>query len=99
MLLDAVHETIRSVNREVLAQRIRNALDTDARPALQALEKPVLCLSATQDKICGDRGLEAILAAKPDAATAAIDGPHLLLQRKPHEAVAAIEKFLSELRN
>jgi pimeloyl-ACP methyl ester carboxylesterase len=96
--LEGVKHAIASVRPEVLAHRIHMMLDTDARPALQACEKPLLYLLAEQDKIVGKRGLEAIQAAKPRNVTAvSIDAPHLLLQRQPREAIAAIERFLLTL--
>jgi hypothetical protein len=40
--------------------------------------------------------LDNILAVKPDITSVEINGPHLLLQRRPREAIAAIEKFLQD---
>ncbi len=34
--------------------------------------------------------------SRPDVASVEIDAPHLLLQRKPREAAAIIEKFLKQ---
>ena len=73
-------------------------LDTDVRPALQACEKPILYLLAEHDKIVGKRGLDAITAVKPTVTSVSIDAPHMLLQRQPKEAIAAIEKFLLALK-
>jgi len=93
-LSDLIMETVRSVRPEVLAHRIRMAMDTDARLALQSCQKPLLYLAGTQDKIVAGRGLEQIRAIRPDVSAVEIDGPHLLLQRRPGEAVTAIQKFL-----
>lgn len=96
-LTEAVKHAIQSVQPEVLAHRIRMVLDTDARAALNACQKPILYLLAEQDKIVGNRGLEGIIAIKPTLTSVSIDAPHLLLQHKPREAIAAIEKFLRTL--
>jgi len=97
MLARSVMETIRSVRPEVLAHRIQMILNTDSRPALRSCKMPLLYLLGAQDKIVGRRGLSKIRAIKPDVASVEIDAPHLLLQRRPQEAIAAIEKFLEKL--
>ena len=84
---------------DVRAHRIRMVLNTDARATLKACEKPILYLQGTQDKLVGARGLAAITAVKPNVASAVIDAPHLLLQRKPLEALEAIENFLQALKS
>jgi pimeloyl-ACP methyl ester carboxylesterase len=96
VLANAILQTLRSVRPEVLAYRLRMIMDTDARPALRACEKPILCLAGTQDKISGKRALTAMLAVKPDLVLSKIEAPHLILQRRPAEALAAIEKFLAD---
>jgi len=95
-LADAAIEPIRSGRQQGLAHRIQTALDTDAREWLRSWDKPILYLVGTQDRILGRRGLEDILAVKPDVTCIEIDGPHLLLQSRPGEALRAIEKFLQE---
>ena len=95
-LLDAIKEAIGMVRPEVLAHRVRLALETDAREALRSLEKPILYLQAAQDEIVGRRGLEEIQSIKPAVVSVVIDGPHLLLQRRPKEAFAAIREFLAD---
>jgi len=100
-LAGAIMESIRSVRPEVLGHRIRMAMDTDVRGLLGAWNKPLLYLEGTRDKIVGKRGLEAIRAVKPEVASVQIDAPHLVLQRRPVESIAAIDKFLQneELMN
>ncbi len=97
VLVDSLAQAIQSVRPEVLAHRIRSVLEVDAKAALQACQKPILYLLAGQDKVVGKRGWETITALKPNVTTVALDGPHLLLQRNPREAIAAIEQFLQQL--
>jgi pimeloyl-ACP methyl ester carboxylesterase len=99
VLVDELEQAIRSVTPEVRAHRVHMVLNTDARTALKACEKPILYLQGTQDKLVGARGLAAITAVKPNVASAVIDAPHLLLQRKPREALEAIENFLQTLKS
>ena len=96
MLAGKIMETIRSVQPDVLAHRIRMILDTDAREHLRSCEKPILYLMGSQDKILGRRGLDAMLEVRPDIASVEVDAPHLVLQRRPREALAAIDAFLRE---
>jgi len=87
---------IRSIPPPVVAHRVRMARETDARGLLAACEKPLLYIAGKQDKIIGNRGLQAIRAIKPDVSSVEIDAPHLVLQRRPADALRAIEKFLCE---
>src|SRR5260221_1963465 len=93
-LAGQILESIRSVRSDVLAHRLRLALETDVSQLLRSCEKPILYLAGTHDKIVGKRGLEGIRAIKPGVSSVEIDAPHLLLQRKPAEAAAAIQQLL-----
>ena len=99
VLVDELEKAIQSVTPEVRAHRIHMVLNADARATLKACEKPILYLQGAQDKLVGARGLAAITAVKPNVASAVIDAPHLLLQRKPREALEAIENFLQALKS
>src|SRR5712692_9324294 len=79
-LAGQILETIHSVRPDVLAHRVRMALETDVSQLLRSCEKPILYLAGTQDKIVGKRGLESIRAIRPDVSGVEIDAPHLLLQ-------------------
>ena len=93
-LCGMVMQAIRSVRPEVLAHRIRMSIDTDVRNLLQSCDKPLLYLSGARDKIVARRGLEKIQAVRPDVVHVELDAPHLVLQRCPREAIAAIDQFL-----
>jgi pimeloyl-ACP methyl ester carboxylesterase len=94
MLLNTLTQAIASVRSEVLAHRLRMALETDAREALRRCEKPILYLLAERDRLVGRRGLEGVLSVRPNVNVTMIDAPHLLLQRRPKEAIAAIQQFI-----
>jgi pimeloyl-[acyl-carrier protein] methyl ester esterase len=97
MLVDALKRAIGSVTPEVLLHRLRQILDVDARMALKNCRQPMLYLLAQQDKLLGKRGWETIAVFNPRLTTAVLDGPHLLLQCRPRESFAAIEKFLADI--
>jgi pimeloyl-[acyl-carrier protein] methyl ester esterase len=93
-LLMGLEQAIRSVRPEVLAHRVRLLTETNVENELRSCSKPILYLSAAQDQLVGQRGLEAIRAVKPNVVSRTLDAPHLLLQRKPAEALIAIQNFL-----
>jgi len=97
ILVDAVKRAIHAVSPEVLLHRFRQILEVDARLALQSCRQPILYLLAEHDKLLGKRGWETIAAFRPRLTTIVLDGPHLLLQCKPREAFAAMEKFFKSI--
>lgn len=82
---------------EVLAFRIGQLLRVDATPALTACPVPLLYLRATRDRLVGARSRDHIVANHPRTRVVDIDGPHLLLQRRPAECWQAIAEFLDAL--
>lgn len=96
-LSEALDEAFSTVRPEVLARRIRLIMETDSRQVLEACQAPVLCLQAGQDQFISARSLDEIKAVRPDAASAVIDAPHLLLQRKPREALLEVQRFLRSI--
>jgi pimeloyl-ACP methyl ester carboxylesterase len=95
-LLVALEQAIRSVRPEVLAHRVRLVTETNVESELRSCTKPILYLAAAHDALVGQRGLEAIRAVKANVVSRTIDAPHLLLQRKPAEALTAIQNFLQQ---
>ncbi len=97
-LLAFFKNVVGGVAPEVMLDRVRQVLAVDARVALQNCRKPLLYLLGDQDKLLGKRGWEVMAAFHPHMTTVLLDGPHLLLQRKPKECWAAIEMFLKGLQ-
>lgn len=93
-LLTMLKDALSGVAPEVLFDRVRQVLAVDARVVLQNCRQPILYLLAEQDTLLGKRGWEVMAAFRPNMTTVALDGPHLLLQRKPKECWAAMEMFL-----
>jgi pimeloyl-[acyl-carrier protein] methyl ester esterase len=96
-LRDTVHRTLRSVSPEVMALRARAVMNCDAREYLAKVQVPILYLQAAHDRLVKDRCFAEIKRLKPDTVLASILGPHLLLQREPHQGAEAIVKFLQRL--
>ena len=95
-LLEQLRVSISAVKPEVLAARLREVLICDVRGDLAKIEVPMLYLQAQNDCLVGRESLSEILAFKPDIAVEQISGPHLLFQREPIKAAAAIDRFVQE---
>jgi pimeloyl-ACP methyl ester carboxylesterase len=85
------------VQPHVFASRVRTVFQVDATEALRACDCPMLYLKATKDWIVPARNLRIIQKIKPNIHVATIASSHMLLQRHPLEAVAAISDFVSSL--
>ena len=92
-LISEVQDAIARVSPEVLARRLRDALNADFVEILKACTVRIVCLLPESDHLLGTRGLRGFLAAKPDIETVRIAGPHFLLQCAPDNSVAALQKL------
>jgi pimeloyl-ACP methyl ester carboxylesterase len=86
-----IQTAISSVAPEVLARRVRDALNADFSQTLQVCKVRQVCLFAESDRLLGTRGRRGFLAVKPEIETLKIAGPHLLLQCRPAESLAALQ--------
>jgi len=78
---------------EILAARLREALEVDALADLKNCPVPVLCLYAQRDLLLSKRCHELIGEATPNVRMVGLDTPHFLLQAKPAEALHEIRMF------
>lgn len=85
-----VAAVIRTVPPSILAARMQQVLTVDASDALQSCRVPILALAASRDRLVGQRGIETIRNARPDATIVALDAPHMLLQAQPRAAADVI---------
>jgi pimeloyl-ACP methyl ester carboxylesterase len=93
-VVKAIQEATAAVPAAVLARRSREALAVDVRAALAATGVPLLFLGPAGDRLIRTDVNEDVLAARPDAETALVDGPHTILQVRPHACLARLEPFL-----
>jgi pimeloyl-ACP methyl ester carboxylesterase len=96
-LVSAVRAAISAVQPRVLVSRARVILACDAREELSQIDVPILYLPAKQDRVVPASCLDEILRFRPDVKVVAINGPHLLLQREPRQAAAAVIEFIHNL--
>jgi len=90
----AIQAAVAAVPAAVLAERVRQALAVDVRQALADTRVPLLYLGPTGDRLLRTDVAPEVLAARPDAETALLPGPHTILQVRPHACLARIEPFL-----
>lgn len=95
-LVREVRAAVGSVKPLVLADRLRQVFDVDARALLPAIVAPVLYLRGRSDRLVGSRGLAQCTGLVSRLTSEVIDGPHLLLQARPRETAEAIARFLGE---
>lgn len=98
-LIRHFYAAIASVSKEVLQNRLAEILTVDARSdlaALASLSIPMLYLRGSRDRLVGEQSIRVITQFQPKIQFETLNAPHLLLQHQPHEAVAAIERFIRE---
>lgn len=95
-LLNQLQTSIAAVKPKVLAARLNEVLNCDVRGDLTKIGVPTLYIQAQNDRLIGPGSLSEILALKPDIVVEQIPGPHLLFQREPIKAAAAIERFVQQ---
>lgn len=97
-LVAEVSGAIRSVGAPVLASRLRLVLATDVSAELGACEVPVQYLEGARDRlVLPGAAQEVRRAAAFPLELVTLDAPHLVLQRRPVEAAAAIGAFAARV--
>lgn len=91
-----LRSALEAVSPNVLAFRIGEVLRVDVTDALAACPVPLLYLRATRDRLVSARSRDHVVAHQPRASVVDIDGPHLLLQRRPAECWRAMVAFLDD---
>ncbi|HQR30995.1 MAG TPA: alpha/beta hydrolase, partial [Anaeromyxobacteraceae bacterium] len=96
-LVEEVREAVRQVPAPVMAARAKAALAVDASEPLQRCPVPLLFLGGKRDRLLRSTLPSEIRALQPRAEVRLLDTPHLVLQRRPGEAMRIVEDFV--LRN
>jgi pimeloyl-[acyl-carrier protein] methyl ester esterase len=96
-LISSVLKTVSSVKHTVLATRARAVLTCNVVTEMSQISVPVLYIQAKQDRLVSTSSLKDILRINSNVKVAVINGPHLILQRKPHEASEIIGNFIQAL--
>jgi len=96
-LLCSLRSAVSSVKPKVLAARLREVLACEVRPEIGQVAVPVLYLHAKQDRLVSAACLAELRRIKPQMTVAALEGPHLLLQREPYKAAETVAVFVRSL--
>lgn len=80
---------------ESIRSRLRVLRNVDVTPQLKTITVPTLYLRASHDRIVSRRLGQSLIKGLKNVEVQEVDGPHLLLQAKPVECVAAIRAFVS----
>lgn len=92
--LDRTEREVRSVERRVLAARLRAAIDGDHRAIFRALRLPTLHLRPGSDRVIAERAANALRVMRPQIEVVDVDAPHAVLITRPRESAAIIARFL-----
>ncbi len=92
-LITATQNAIARVRPDVLARRLRDALNADFAAMLPGCTARMAYLLPVADRLLGRRGLRGFLTAKPDIEIVTIAAPHFLLQCAPDRCLAALDKL------
>lgn len=76
---------VSSVPPAIMRARLACLATIDVRPLVRQVATPVLYLLASKDRIVGARLSRELTSQLANVSVAEINGPHLLLQRRPHE--------------
>jgi pimeloyl-ACP methyl ester carboxylesterase len=97
-LVEEVRDAVRQVPAWVMAARARAALAVDASEPLRRCPVPVLFLGGRNDRLLRREIPDEVRALHPGAEIRMLDTPHLVLQRRPEEAMRIVEEFLLQRR-
>lgn len=86
-LVEEVRAALGQVRAATITARVRSLAGLDVRAELAAARAEVVWLAASSDRLVPARQTELARAARPGLVVQALDGPHLLAQRRP-EGVA-----------
>ena len=91
-LLDALSESVHAIPQRTMSERLSALSQVDVREELRQLKVPTLALHATRDRVVRSDKIQ----SSEHITAVDIEGPHLLLQTKPHECFAAMDSWLKK---
>jgi pimeloyl-ACP methyl ester carboxylesterase len=93
----SLRAALAQISQPAMQSRVDAVLTADVSTQLAAVVVPILYLRATHDRVVGAAAWRWILEVQPNAQTAAIEAPHLLLQAAPVAAARAVAAFTQSL--
>jgi pimeloyl-[acyl-carrier protein] methyl ester esterase len=92
-LVASFRASARSVRRDVLAARVRAALEVDVSSELARVNVPITYLAATRDALVRPAVASEMKAIVPTLDVRPFACAHLVLQRRPREAAAVLREI------
>lgn len=92
-LNQALADALAPLSSATLQARLRAVLAVDATEQLQRVQVPLLYLQATTDRLVPADAARLIEQYSGDFQCLQLEGPHCLLQARPHEAAQVLEGF------
>ncbi len=87
---EALAEALRTLEPDVIAERLRLIALADVRPELRMLRIPVVVAQFDDDLVIGARARAELEESCPGAEAIRIPGPHFAIETRPRETAAAI---------
>ena len=88
----ALDGVIRSLDPEVIAERLRLIATEDVSAELSALRVPIVLMQFDQDLVIGAGARDELEAACPNARVVRFPGPHFAIETRPRETAAALRE-------
>ncbi len=92
---EALAEALRTLGRDVIAERLRLIALADVRPELRMLRIPVVVAQFDEDLVISKRARVELEESCPGAEVIRIPGPHFAIETRPRETAAAILPHIS----
>jgi pimeloyl-ACP methyl ester carboxylesterase len=94
---EALAAAVRSLDREVIAERLRLVATEDVSRELSSLRIPIVLVHFEQDLVIGAQAREALERICQNAVVVRVPGPHFAIETRPRESAAAIRGPLAAL--
>ncbi|MEN7343891.1 MAG: alpha/beta hydrolase [Pseudomonadota bacterium] len=96
-LIKTITQVVRGVGGRTVQSRLGALTEMDATPQLTQIHKPVMTLSAANDRVVRPRFMQSLMTIASHHEHHDIPGPHLLLQARAQEAVQHIVRFGADI--
>lgn len=82
-LCKTIQDTVKTVEPEVMAFRLKEIIRSDASAALRNCPVSIFYLNGTRDRLLGKGALKLLSTSRQDMTVIDVPGPHMLLQAAP----------------
>jgi pimeloyl-ACP methyl ester carboxylesterase len=94
---DALATAIRSLDRDVIAERLRLIASEDVSGQLRGLRIPIVVVHFEEDVVIGAQARAALESVCHNAQVLRVKGPHFAIEVRPRESAAALREPLAAM--